>query len=79
MKKVNGVWGYYVNGTLNTGYTGLAENSAGKWYVQSGIVSLSYNGNVTINGPKIPATSIPISARWNSTPRAKPDGWIQAI
>ncbi len=44
LKKVNGVWGHYKNGKLQTSYTGFASNSSGKWYVEKGIVSKSTNG-----------------------------------
>ncbi len=44
LKKVNGVWGYYKKGTLQTSYTGFATNSSGKWYVEKGIVTKSTNG-----------------------------------
>ncbi len=44
LKKVNGVWGYYKNGKLQTNYTGFAVNESGKWYVENGIVSKKKNG-----------------------------------
>ncbi len=40
----NGVWKYYVNGKLNTSYTGLAPNKNGWWYVNKGIVDYSFTG-----------------------------------
>ena len=49
---INGTWYYIKNGAWASSYTGLASNSAGTWYVQNGVVSLSYNGTVTISGTK---------------------------
>ena len=48
--KVNDVWYYIADGAVQYDYTGLASNSSGTWYVEEGIVTLSYNGTVTIDG-----------------------------
>ena len=45
-----GLWGYYVNGVLDTSYTGLASNSAGTWYVENGIVDFGYTGLAEVDG-----------------------------
>ena len=50
LNKVDGVWGYYVDGVLDTSYTGLASNSAGTWYVEDGIVDFGYTGLAEIDG-----------------------------
>ncbi|MCD8206739.1 MAG: hypothetical protein LUD72_02255, partial [Bacteroidales bacterium] len=38
--KVNGVWGYYVDGVLQTSYTGVSpmSNENGWWYINNGLV-----------------------------------------
>ncbi len=43
LNKVNGTWGYYKNGKVDTSYTGFASNSSGKWYVKSGYVKFDQN------------------------------------
>jgi len=41
---VDGGWHYYVNGTIATDYTGLAQNEAGWWYVKNGSLDWNYTG-----------------------------------
>ncbi len=43
LNKVNGTWGYYKNGSVDTSYTGFASNSSGKWYVKNGYVKFDQN------------------------------------
>jgi hypothetical protein len=40
----NGVWNYYVNGSVDYNYTGLANNEYGWFYVKNGSVDWSYTG-----------------------------------
>ena len=40
----NGVWNYYVNGSIDYDYTGLANNEYGWFYVKNGSVDWSYTG-----------------------------------
>ncbi len=40
----DGVWHYYVNGILDSSYTGMAENEYGWWYVTNGVIDFSYTG-----------------------------------
>ena len=48
--KINGTWYYIKNGAWALNYTGMATNSAGTWFVQSGIITFHYTGTVIING-----------------------------
>lgn len=49
MKKVNGVWYYYVNGSIATTYTGLVKYNS-KWvYVNKGKLDATYTGLVKYN------------------------------
>ncbi len=43
--KVNGVWGYYVDGVLQTSYTGVSpmSNENGWWYIKNGLVDFTKN------------------------------------
>ncbi len=43
-KDSNGSWYYYENGKKVSSYTGFAENSNGKWYVENGKVTFNKNG-----------------------------------
>ncbi len=43
LNKVDGVWGYYVDGKLDASYNGFAENSNGQWYVEDGVVTFDRN------------------------------------
>ncbi|MBQ1529920.1 MAG: hypothetical protein IIZ76_06525, partial [Clostridia bacterium] len=45
----NGVWGVYEDGKL-TGYTGLAQNEYGTWYVKAGKVDFTYSGSYDFAG-----------------------------
>ncbi len=38
LNKVDGQWGYYVDGKVDTSYTGFASNTNGYWYVDKGYV-----------------------------------------
>ncbi len=44
---VNGVWTYTVGGVPDLTFSGIAENAAGKWVVENGIVDFNYNGTYT--------------------------------
>ena len=49
MKKVSGVWYYYVNGSVATTYTGLVKYNS-KWvYVKNGTLDATYTGLVKYN------------------------------
>lgn len=39
-----GKWNVYKNGKIDTGYTGMAENEYGWWYVTNGTLDWSYTG-----------------------------------
>ncbi len=41
---VDGNWYYYVDGVVDTNYTGLAENQYGWWKITNGTVDFGYNG-----------------------------------
>ena len=41
---VDGQWNYYVNGAIDTSYTGMANNEYGWWYITNGQLDLSYTG-----------------------------------
>ncbi len=43
LNKVDGQWGYYVDGKVNTSYTGFASNSNGDWYVVNGYIYFDQN------------------------------------
>lgn len=36
------LWAYYVNGVVDTTFTGLAENESGKWYIENGYLNWDY-------------------------------------
>ncbi len=40
----NGVWNYYVNGSIDYNYAGLAENEYGWWKITNGTVDFAYTG-----------------------------------
>ncbi len=42
--KLNGIWGYYVDGELQSDYTGFQKNSSGTWYIEKGKVTFTTNG-----------------------------------
>ena len=49
--QVNGIWGYYKKGILQTSYTGLAKHTNGTWYyVRKGTVDWNHTGLVKYNG-----------------------------
>ncbi len=50
VREEDGNFYYYVNGTLQSQYTGFAENQLGKWYVVNGVVQLSYDGLAIVDG-----------------------------
>ena len=39
-----GTWNVYKNGSIDTSYTGLAENEYGWWYVTNGTIDWNYTG-----------------------------------
>ena len=39
-----GTWKYFVDGKVDTSYTGLAQNANGWWYVKKGVIDYSYTG-----------------------------------
>ncbi len=41
LHKEDDVWGYYVDGEVDTSYTGFASNESGDWYVDHGYVTFS--------------------------------------
>ncbi len=42
-KAVDGKWYYYVNGVVQTSYTGFASNENGDWYIEKGKVTFAKN------------------------------------
>ena len=44
LKKVDGVWYYFVDDEIDTNYVGLAKNAYGWWYVENGTIDFSYTG-----------------------------------
>ena len=42
----DGNWYYYVDGEIDTSFTGLAPNSSGWWRIENGKVNFDYNGFV---------------------------------
>lgn len=40
----NGIWRYYVDGKVNTSYTGLCQYGGGWYYVQNGVVNFKATG-----------------------------------
>lgn len=38
----DGAWAYFVNGVVDTGYTGLVQNAEGTWYVKNGYLDWNY-------------------------------------
>ena len=47
-----GLYDYY--GNLISGYTGIASNDRGTWYLNDGIVDFSYTGNLSVGGTVYP-------------------------
>ncbi len=43
LNKADGKWGYYVDGEVDTSYTGFAHNGNGDWYVVNGYVNFDQN------------------------------------
>lgn len=41
-----GVWAYFVNGVVDTAFTGLVQNEAGWWYVENGYLDWGHTGLV---------------------------------
>lgn len=70
-KGEDGKFYYYLNGSVAADFTGLVENSAGKWYVKNGVVQLQYTGNVEFEGTKY---LIKGGTIWNFTGIKKVDG-----
>ena len=46
----DGKWYYYTNNVVNTGYTGMAKNAYGVWYVKKGVLDRTYTGMMVYNG-----------------------------
>lgn len=46
VEKLNGKWGLYKDGQLVEGYTGVASNSLGDWYIVNGLVDFNYSGTI---------------------------------
>ena len=43
-KALSGTWCYFVNGKVDTSYTGMAKNEYGWWYVKNGVLDKTYTG-----------------------------------
>ncbi len=43
-KDIEGNWCYFKNGSVDTSYTGMAQNKYGWWYVKSGRLDTTYTG-----------------------------------
>ncbi len=41
---VDGTWGYYVDGVLQSDYTGFQTNEKGTWYIEKGYITFLTNG-----------------------------------
>lgn len=50
IKATDGNWYYYVNGVVQTDYTGIRPNENGWWRIVNGKVDFSKNGKVRFNG-----------------------------
>ena len=53
----DGKWYYYVNGVVDTTYTGMVEKEDGVWYVKNGVLIDTYTGMLVYNGKWIYATN----------------------
>ncbi len=51
-KADDGNYYYYIDGEIAEDFTGLVENSAGRWYVLAGQVQMSYDGLMEYEGTK---------------------------
>lgn len=49
-KDANGKWALVQNGNAVTGFTGIADNNLGKWYIENGMVNFDFSGKVVFNG-----------------------------
>lgn len=49
-KDANGTWALMNNGSVVNGFTGIADNSYGKWYVENGYCNFDFSGKVVFNG-----------------------------
>ncbi len=48
----SGNYDYYIQGVLQSDFTGLVDNSAGSWYVENGKVVMTRDGIATVEGVK---------------------------
>lgn len=46
----NGNWALMSNGATQTGFTGIASNDFGNWYIENGVVNFNFSGKVVFNG-----------------------------
>ncbi len=51
-KNENGEYHYYVDGKIDYSFTGLVENTLGRWYVRDGRADTNLDGIVTVDGTK---------------------------
>lgn len=49
-KDGSGNWALLKDGAAQTGFTGIADNDLGKWYVENGYVNFNFSGKVVFNG-----------------------------
>ncbi len=45
----SGQWAVYRGESIDYGFTGIASNDLGDWYIQNGFVDFSFTGPVTYN------------------------------
>ena len=50
LRYVDGAWRYFVDGEINTTYTGLVKYNYSLWYVRDGVLDLSFTGRVQYEG-----------------------------
>ncbi len=48
----DGNYYYYVDGAVQTDFTGLVPNAVGNWYIVNGMARLNYDGMITFEGTK---------------------------
>ena len=51
-KDASGNYYYFVDGKIDTSFTGLVDNAAGRWYVLRGQVQMRYDGLIEFEGVK---------------------------
>ncbi len=52
LKAEDGNYYYYVDGAVATGFTGLVDNAAGRWYISNGMAQLSFDGVIQAEGTR---------------------------